>query len=217
MVGDLDKIASSLLAPQQKLEVYPSHLLPSLSHHLASGRVSKDSITMIDTECRKFLGQIANVPNTAKMDFFYADRNAGGLGTSRIRDDADIWTIARASQLLSSRDPVTKELSYNQLRSTIKSGLRITDPNEEFPINQYLSGSCEGGLYRLRLAKRSIANLWSLTRKAAKRLGVTVDVSDANKIQLSFDDVAVLPSNAVRGLRMAMRARYTKDFAVAPH
>ena len=76
------------------------------------------------------------------MDFFYADRNAGGLGTSRISDDADIWTIARASQLLSSKDPVTKELSYNQLRSTIKSGLRITDPNEELPINQYLSGSC---------------------------------------------------------------------------
>ena len=60
MVGDLDKIASSLLAPQQKLEVYRSHLLPSLSHHLVSGRASKDyktqRITTIDTECRKFLG-----------------------------------------------------------------------------------------------------------------------------------------------------------------
>ena len=72
-------------------------------------------------------------------------------------------------------------------------------------------------MYRLRLAKESITNLGTQTRKAAKRLGVTVDVSDANKIQLSIDDVAVLSSKAVRGLRMAMRARYTKDFAAAPH
>ena len=217
IVGDMDKIASSLLAPYQKLEVYRSHLLPSLSHHLASGRVLKDSLTVLDTECRKFLGKVANVPSTATIPFFYADRNAGGLGTSRLSDDADVWTVARATQLLSSNDPVMKELSFNQLRCTIRRGLRTTITDEDLPISEYLSGSCEGGLYRLRFAPRTIGNLWSFSRQAAKRLGVAVDVSNANKIQMCVDDVAVLPAKAVRGLRMAIRGRYTKELASAPH
>ena len=157
IVGDMNKIANSPLpAPQQKLEVYRSHLLPSLSHHLASGRVLKDSLTVLDTECRKFLGKVANVPSTATIPFFYADRNAGGSGTSKLSDDTDVWTIARATQLLSSNDPVMKELSFNQLRCTIRRGLRTTTPDEDLPISEYLSESCEGGLYRLRFAPRTI-------------------------------------------------------------
>ena len=81
LVSNLDKIAESLLAPWQKLEVFRSHLLPSLSHHLASGRVLKDFLTSLDTECRKFLGHITMVPNSATVPFFYADRRVGGLGT----------------------------------------------------------------------------------------------------------------------------------------
>ena len=45
LVLKMDKLADSLLAPWQKLEVYRSHLLPSLSHHLASGRVEKEGLT----------------------------------------------------------------------------------------------------------------------------------------------------------------------------
>ena len=217
MVGDLDKIASSHLAPYQKLEVLRCHLIPSLSHHLASGRVLKDTLTTLDVECRKFMGKVANVPNAATIPFFYADRNAGGLGISRLSDDADIWTIARASQLLASRDPATRELSFAQLRKTINRGLRLVSDEENLPMTEYISGSTEGGLYRLRYSPRSIANLWTLTRHATRRLGVTVDVSNANDIQLSVDDVAVRPIKAVRGLRLAIRQRYTAEFAAAPH
>ena len=41
LVINLDKLAESLLAPCQKLEVFQSYLLPSLSHHLSTGRVLK--------------------------------------------------------------------------------------------------------------------------------------------------------------------------------
>ena len=217
MVGDLDKIASSHLAPYQKLEVFRSHLLPSLSHHLASGRVMKDTLTVLDGECRKFMGKVANVPSTATIPFYYADRNAGGLGISRLSDDADIWTIARASQLLSSSDPATKNLSFAQLRSTIRKGLRVISDEENLPVTEYLSGSTDGGLYRIRFAPRSIENLWTRTRHAARRLGVTVDVSNASEIKLSVDDVAVRPIKAVRGLRLAVRRKFTAELAAAPH
>ncbi|KZS00284.1 Uncharacterized protein APZ42_003477, partial [Daphnia magna] len=44
LIPNLDKIAASHLAPWKKLEIFRSHLLPSLSHHLASGRVLKDCL-----------------------------------------------------------------------------------------------------------------------------------------------------------------------------
>ncbi|KAI9556014.1 hypothetical protein GHT06_018577 [Daphnia sinensis] len=84
--------------------VFGSHLLPSLSHHLASGRVLKDVLSTLDTEYRKFLGHITMVPNAATTPFFYVDRRVGGLGTFSLTDDADIWTLARAVQLLTSKD-----------------------------------------------------------------------------------------------------------------
>ncbi|KZR96869.1 Uncharacterized protein APZ42_008555, partial [Daphnia magna] len=118
----------SHLAPWQKLEIFRSHLLPSLSHHLASGRVLKDCLTQLDTECRKFLGLICNLPNHATVPFFYADRRVGGLGTCRLTDDADIWTIARAAQLLTCRDPTVRNICREQLHETIRRGFRNEHP-----------------------------------------------------------------------------------------
>ncbi|KAI9550368.1 putative reverse transcriptase-2 [Daphnia sinensis] len=160
LILNLDKIAASNLAPWQKLEIFRSHLLPSLSHHLASGRVLKDSLTQLDTECRKFLGLICNLPNHATVPFFYADRRVGGLGTCRLTDDADIWTIARAAQLLTCRDPTVRNICREQLHDTIRRGFRTEHPGV-LPVGEYLSGSVDGGLYRLRYAEAG-SNLWTL-------------------------------------------------------
>ena len=51
-------VASSLLSPWQKLEVFRAHLMPSLSHHLASGRVEKRSLEELDKTC--FLYEFQN-------------------------------------------------------------------------------------------------------------------------------------------------------------
>ncbi|RUS82106.1 hypothetical protein EGW08_010118 [Elysia chlorotica] len=44
----MNRLQESLLAPWQKLEALRSQLLPSLSHHLASGRVKKDLLRELD-------------------------------------------------------------------------------------------------------------------------------------------------------------------------
>ncbi|MFO0089667.1 MAG: RNA-directed DNA polymerase, partial [bacterium] len=215
LIANLDKIADSLLAPWQKLEIFRSHLLPSLSHHLSTGRVLKDVLTKLDTECRKFLGRICNVPNQTIKSFFYADRCVGGLGTCSLSDDADIWTIARAVQLLSSKDDVVKGMSWCQLRDTIRRGFRDNDDNP-LPLSAYLSGSNEDGLYRLRYGSGG-SNLWSLARAAARRQNVRIDVSGDESISIIADDVSVRPVKVVRGLRKAIRQRHTHDFISAPH
>ena len=79
-VGDMDKLAQSLLAPWQKLEIPRSHLLPSFSHLLASGRVARKDLFRLDMEIRPFLRLITGVPETSDKGFYYADRRVGGLG-----------------------------------------------------------------------------------------------------------------------------------------
>ena len=215
LVSNLDKIAESLLAPWQKLEVFRSHLLPSLYHDLASGRVLKDVLTSLDTECRKFLGHITMVPNSATVPFFYADRRVGGLGTFSLSDDADIWTLARAVQLLTSKDRLVKDIFMEQLKDTVLRGFRDDVP-ATLPIGEYLSGSTEAGLYRLRYGPAG-TNLWTLARGAAKRLRAQIDVSGDETFRIIADDVSVLPAKAVRGLRQVVRQRHTRKFTSAPH
>lgn len=215
IVSHLDKIAESLLAPWQKLEVFRSHLLPSLSHHLASGRVLKGALATLDIECRKFLGHIAKVPPTATTSFFYADRRVGGLGTFSLTDDADIWTLARAVQLLTSKDKLVRGIFSEQLKSTILRAFP-NHPPATLPIAEYLSASNEAGLYRLRFGEAG-TNLWTLARRAAKNLGARIDISDDQTLRIIVDDVSVIPAKAVRGLRHVVRKKHTAEFTLRKH
>ena len=215
LINLLDKTRDSLLAPYQKLEVYRAHLLPSLCHHLASGRCSKETLESLDLECRKFLKSITDLPPQETDAFFYADRSLGGLGTFRLSDEADIWTVARATQLLTSKDPTVSTICRAQLEDTIKRCFSLEAP-DPLPLGPYLSGSTDDGLYRLRFAKAGL-NLWTLTRRAAKRIGAQIDVSSDYKISIIADDVSVRPLKAVRGLRTAVRQYWSKKLLDSPH
>ena len=68
-------------------------------------RVLKKDLFELDLKCREFLSAIVNVPGNAITDFFYADRNAGGLGAPKLSVEADIWTLARASNYSAVRTP----------------------------------------------------------------------------------------------------------------
>ena len=217
VVGLMDKVLTSLLAPWQKMEVLRSHLLPSLSNEQGSGRVLKETLTLLDNECAKNFRSIFHLPDSSTTPYFYADRKVGALGLTSLSEDADIWTIARAAQLLTSSDPTVSTISWCQLHKTIRSGLRITG-KENLPVKEFLSGSIdEGGVYRLRYGSNPTTNLWSLTRKAAMRLKVQFDVSGDQSIRLIADNIAVLPLKAIKGLRLAVRQRWTKELASKPH
>jgi hypothetical protein len=211
----LVKVADSDLAPWQKLEVFRSHLLPSISHHLATGRVEKSFLHDLDKNCADFLRLVANVPHNAHTDFLYADRRAGGLGATRLSEDADVWTIARAAQLLDSSDAVVSSVARAQASKNIYNALKI-EPTTAL-LSDYLSGSQTGGLYDIRFASTG-ANTWSRARRAAKRLRVRIDVSsDDTKTLLVADDVSTTSVKAVRGLRSVIRSRHTSNLCSAPH
>ena len=204
----LIKVCDSDLAPWQKLEVFRGVLVPSLSHHLASGKVEKTGLYDLNTACRDFLRRIANVPVQANTAFFYADRAVGGLGVTSLEEDADVWTLARALQLLDSKDHTTRDMAWEQLRSSIRAAIPgIREPTED-DISLYLAGSQAGGMHAARHGVGR-TNIWTRARAAASRLKVLrIDVSGEKTIVVA-DDVSVVSDKAVRGLRSAVRSRWT--------
>ena len=212
----LTKVADSDLAPWQKLEVFRAHLLPSLSHHLATGRVERTVLRELDTRCAEFLRLVAEVPHSAHNGFLYGDRRAGGLGASQLIKDSDVWTIARAVQLLDSKDLVVRTTARAQLAQNISRGFRGAPP-DPLPLSDYISGSTQGGLHDTRFYKVG-PNTWTRTRKAARRLEVRIDVSsDETLSKVIADDISCLSVKAVRGLRSIIRSRWTNSLAGAPN
>jgi hypothetical protein len=145
----LVKVADSDRAPWQILEVFCSHLLPSISHRLATGCVEKSFLHDLEKNCADFLRLVSNVPHNVHSDFLYADRRVGGLGASRLFENADVWTIARAAQLLDSRDSTVRLVARVQNSINISNALKI----EPFTalLSDYLYGSQTGGLYDIML------------------------------------------------------------------
>ena len=87
----------------------------------------------------------------------------------RLIDDAYIWRIARATQLLTSNDAVVRSISWKQLDYTISRRFKgdVPDP---VPYDDYLSGVSSGGMFRFCFGNHPTTTLWSLAREAAREL-----------------------------------------------
>ena len=211
----LDKLQQSLLAPWQKLEALRSQLLPSLSHHLASGRVEKKLLRELDDQTRNLLRNVCRVPDSTSRAFFHAERRVGGMAITPLVEDGDIWTVARATQLLSSDDELVAQTANCQLRDTIVSGLgHHLQPEQDIPVDAFLSGDQDGGLYSFR-HHSTRANLWTRARHAATRLHCKIDAS-GNQPTLQAEDVSSVPAKAVKSLRLVSRERWTARLLSAP-
>ena len=143
------------------------------------------------------------------MPFFYAARKVGGLGTFRLGDDADIWTIARATQLLTSKDSTVRSIFRSQLDETIRRGLNNNVPGT-IPRTDFLSGVSDGGMYRVRYGTNRVTNLWQLARRAARRLGVRIDVSGEFNIRIMLVDEN--PYSTTRDKADGLQISQTKCF-----
>lgn len=86
------------------------------------------SLYELNQRCLDFLRLITATPLTATNEFFFADRRAGGLGADQLVAECDVWTIARAAQLLDSVDPVVSAVARGQIESAIRGALKQDTP-----------------------------------------------------------------------------------------
>ena len=203
----IDKLVGCLLAPWQKIEMLRTYIIPSILYCLASGYCRKDYLTSLDANINNALRRILDLPDTCSTAFFHASRSVGGLAVPLLSRESDVWVIARAVRLLCSDDPSICDIAHGQVAAVLTSA--GIDPST-FNKNAYLSGSQHNQMAALRHSP-SLLTLWSRARSASARLGVTVDLSTQPCI--SVDEITATPAGMVRGLHMAIRARYSKSFA----
>ena len=201
--NQLTSVAESLLAPWQKLEVLRTHLLPSMSFQLSSGRVKKDQLADLDNLVAKFLKYICKLPERASNTFLYASRNVGGLAIQKCSEEADIWTSAKGIQLLDSDDLTIRHLARIKLDNTISTGLKGRNACHL----KFLSGSNDDGLFTFR-HNSTLSNLWTRVRKAVTRLHCKIDADEQNYL-LIIDDVSCFASKITKSIRLALRERWS--------
>lgn len=226
LVEKLEKLNASLLAPWQKLEVYRAYLLPSLCHHLGSGKVEATFLKELDKSCLVFLRNVAEVPENAVRSFFYADRRVGGLGTQLLREEGYVWTLSRATQLLDSKDPAIRAMCRNQLDRTLRDALPNREP-DDILRSAFLSDDTKSALMRQVRYGNTKTNLWTRARLASRHLKCKIDVSSnetvytrlniqlgrvADDVSSPMEQISVESRKAVRGLRTALRQRKTIKF-----
>ncbi|KZS03958.1 Uncharacterized protein APZ42_033190 [Daphnia magna] len=115
-----------------------------------------------------------------------------------LTEEADIWTIARAMQLLDSEDKSVSEVALAQLEETIRLGCGKREVPFPIPINEYLAGVMDKGLGAIRHGGASM-NLWTRSRRAAgnwKR--IKIDVSGEQYSKIIADDISCLSLKVVR-------------------
>ena len=97
-----------------------------------------------------------------------------------MNQEADIWTITKAIQLLTSNDIQIATISSYQLRDT-RANIAVV--NNTSPVNDFISDQTTRGLYAYKYKSR-VANLWTRTRLASQHLQTNIDVSDAQNIEI---------------------------------
>ena len=64
---------------------------------------------------------ITKTPDIAATPFVHANRIIGGLAICQLNQEADVWTISKATRLLSSSDPDISKISMAQFLEFIYS------------------------------------------------------------------------------------------------
>lgn len=68
----------------------------------------------------------------------------GGLGASRLTEEADVWTVSRAAQLMDSNDEVVRSAARSKASKNVYAALKTHRTTDM--LSQYLSGSQNDGL-----------------------------------------------------------------------
>ena len=165
----------------------------------------KESINDLDKSIKQFLRYNTNTPDNVATPFFYAGRNVGGLGIGKISQEVDIWTISKATQLLSSRDNMISLIANRQLTNTLNCAI---GHDHEIPLSEFLSDNQTHGLYGYSFYSKGV-NLWTRTRYAITRLGARIDISDGNII-IAIDNICSTPAKVVKSMRLALRKQWSR-------
>lgn len=159
------KLMTSSLAPWQRIDALKTFLYPSLQFALRTGTLTKTDWKKLDQFIRPMLKTTLNLPQRASNDFLYRSRQMGCLGIPLTAEDSDVVTVDGAYKLLTSPDPVIRNIAARHLEHIIRDRTGHTpDPDQK---SEFLSASQEG---EFATTTNRFQNIWTRARVASRHL-----------------------------------------------
>ena len=203
------KILESALAPWQSLNAAKTFFFPSLAYAQRTGQVSKSDWEKLDKEIRPLIKRNLCLPANASNEYLYGNTSSGHLGIPVIADDSDIANIDGAFKLLSSRDPIVKDIAWKDLKRLVSAAMHDCSPEN---LSNFLSGS------NLSSRPSGPKSIWSRARLASSHLQVIWEFNDDSSFSISYGDVTVTDRRKVfQTLRNLMRNSKSEALKNKPH
>ncbi|GFY47893.1 retrovirus-related Pol polyprotein from type-1 retrotransposable element R2 [Trichonephila inaurata madagascariensis] len=209
----LQKVATSNLAPWQKLDAMKTFFFPSLCFSMRTAQVDKTGWRQVDIAVAKEVKNILNLPERATNHYLLADRKKGGCGIPSAAADCDFYLVDTAFKLLTSRDEDVAIAALGQLRRTVRH--RIHRAPTDGDLSSYLSGCMEG---EFATSSNALSNTWTQARKASSRQEVTWTFTNGSPTIAFADDVLTATSrtSVLRKFHLSFKEAETEKLIAQP-
>ena len=138
-----------------KLEAFRDFVMPKLDYVLRTTLAHKKWAKLLDRHVRSCIKRSLGLPQRTCDAFFYTSMTSGGLGLRCIEDELGSLMITQAVKMLTSPDPLIREMAQHSLNLTIlKRCGGVEGPEDRW---RYLSGQ----LSSARVKYSDVSTIWS--------------------------------------------------------
>ena len=203
------QLLTSALAPWQSLNALKTFFYPSLAYAQRTGQFNKTNWEGLDKKLRPLIKRSLCLPDNATNGYIYGNSSQGHFGIPITAEDSDIACSDGAFKLLSSKDPLEKEIAWKDLKSLVTASMPDYSPSS---ISNYLSGS------NLSYRPGGPQSVWSRARLASAHLNVTWDFNDDLSFATSHGEVSITDRRKVfQTLRNIFRNEKSEALKKKPH
>ena len=151
---DVESLFQSPLADWMKLEAFKEFVMPKLDYVFRTTLAHKKWAKLLDRHVRSSVKRSLGLPQRTCDAFFYTSMSSGGLGLRCIEDDLGSLMITQAVKMLTSPDPLIREMAQHSLNLTIQKRCGgVEGPEDRW---RYLYGQLS------RVKKHSdVSTIWS--------------------------------------------------------
>jgi len=116
---DIESVFQSPLADWMKLKAFRDFVMPKLDYVPWTTLAHKKWAKLLDRHVRSCIKHSLGLPQSTCDAFFYTSMTSGGLGLRCIEDELGSLMITQAVKMLTSPDPLIREMAQHSLNLTI--------------------------------------------------------------------------------------------------
>ena len=203
-------LLDSSLAYWQKIDALKAFVFPSFAFAQRTGQANKTDWCNLDKDIRHGIKEALCVPSRAANEYLYGNQKDGLFGIPLAGEDSDIAYIDGAFKLLSSKDPHTRNLAWDDFRKVVSFTMPPPCSNHHF--SAYLSNE------PLHRASNMPSSIWSRARKASGNLKVVWEFQEDLSFSISYGDSTITDRTKVfHTLRSLFKSERTQALIQKPH